>query len=61
MPFKINISHNGKTYKVEIDNENILGKKIGETLKGDEISQDLNKLDRMNHTFAGRSARRRIK
>ena len=41
MPFKINISHNGKTYKVEIDNENILGKKIGEQIKGNEISQDL--------------------
>ncbi len=39
--FKINISEKGKTYKAETENELIIGKKIGETLNGDEISDDL--------------------
>jgi len=41
MPFKINISHNGKTLKKETENEELIGKKIGETLQGKEISADL--------------------
>ena len=41
MPFKINISHHGKTHKVELEDENFIGKRIGETLKGEEISKDL--------------------
>ncbi|MEK6872586.1 MAG: S6e family ribosomal protein [Nanoarchaeota archaeon] len=41
MPFKINISHNGKTYKLETENEALIGKKIGETIEGNEIGDVL--------------------
>ena len=41
MPFKINISHKGKTYKLETESEVIVGKKIGETIKGEDISNEL--------------------
>jgi len=42
MPFKINISHKGKTYKLETESEVIVGKKIGEKIKGEDISNELN-------------------
>ena len=42
MPFKINISHKGKTYKLETESEAIVGKKIGEKIKGEDISNELN-------------------
>jgi len=41
MPFKINISHKGKTFKAETESEVLVGKSIGETIKGEDISQDL--------------------
>ncbi|MDP2925818.1 MAG: S6e family ribosomal protein [Nanoarchaeota archaeon] len=41
MAFKINVSHKDKTYKIESENEDLLGKKIGEELDGNEISPDL--------------------
>tara|TARA_Y100000310_G_scaffold162257_1_gene162241 strand:- start:302 stop:721 length:420 start_codon:yes stop_codon:yes gene_type:complete len=41
MPFKVNISDKGKTHKLETESEIVVGKKIGETLKGEEISPDL--------------------
>ena len=41
MTFKINISHNGKTYKVETENEKLVGSSIGDKIKGEEISEDL--------------------
>lgn len=41
MPFKINISHKGKTYKLETENESLIGKKIGEELDGNDVSEDL--------------------
>jgi len=41
MPFKINISHKGKTYKLETESEVIVGKKIGEKIKGENISNEL--------------------
>ena len=41
MPFKINISDKGKTYKVETENESLVGKRIGETISGEDISSDL--------------------
>jgi small subunit ribosomal protein S6e len=41
MVFKLNISHNGKTYKIESENEELVGKKIGETINGVDISSDL--------------------
>ena len=34
MAFKINVSHKGKTYKLETENEALVGKKIGETGMG---------------------------
>ena len=38
MPFKINIaSTDGKTYKLELESEDLLGKELGETLSGNEI------------------------
>tara|TARA_Y100000310_G_C20232689_1_gene601004 strand:+ start:129 stop:521 length:393 start_codon:yes stop_codon:yes gene_type:complete len=45
MAFKINISQNGKTFKMESDDEGLIGKKIGETLSGNELSNDLNGYD----------------
>ena len=41
MAFKINVSHNGKTFKVETEDEFLVGKKIGETLKGEDIDEGL--------------------
>ncbi|MFA5857246.1 MAG: S6e family ribosomal protein [Candidatus Pacearchaeota archaeon] len=41
MPFKINISDKGKTYKLESDNEILIGKKIGEHLDGIDLSENL--------------------
>lgn len=41
MTFKINISHNGKTFKVENENENLIGYSIGDKINGKEISADL--------------------
>ena len=41
MAFKINVSHNGKTFKVETEDENLIGKSIGESFDGKEISADL--------------------
>jgi small subunit ribosomal protein S6e len=40
MVFKINISHKGKTIKKEVENESFIGKKIGESLEGIEISPE---------------------
>ncbi len=39
--FKINISHKGKTYKIETENEILIGKKIGGTIEGSEINDYL--------------------
>ncbi len=41
MAFKINISHKGKTHKLETENELLIGKKIGEIIDGSELSSDL--------------------
>jgi small subunit ribosomal protein S6e len=41
MVFKINISHKGKTYKVETESEVFVGRKISDTFKGEDISSDL--------------------
>ena len=41
MPFKINISDKGKTLKLETESEALVGKNIGETFKGQDISPDL--------------------
>ncbi len=41
MPFKINVSDKGKTYKTESENEIVVGKKIGETINGSDIDENL--------------------
>lgn len=41
MTFKINVSHKGKTYKVESENEDLVGLSIEEEIKGELISQEL--------------------
>ena len=41
MVFKINISDKGKTLKIETESEALIRKKIGETINGEEISEDL--------------------
>lgn len=41
MPFKLNISDKGKTYKLESESEALIGKKIGENISGEDISADL--------------------
>ena len=40
MVFKVNISYKGKTIKKEIENESLIGKKIGETISGNEIAPE---------------------
>src|SRR3989344_4420547 len=42
MPFKINISEkSGKTYKMELESEELLGKELGSVLQGKDLSPDL--------------------
>ncbi|RMD45897.1 30S ribosomal protein S6e [Candidatus Pacearchaeota archaeon] len=41
MVFKVNVSLNGKTYKVESENEEIIGHAIGEKIEGELISPEL--------------------
>ena len=41
MPFKLNISDKGKAWKLEIEDEVLIGKTIGEVVQGKEISEDL--------------------
>jgi len=41
MPFKINISNKGKTYKLETESEILVGKSIGDKFKGEDISPEL--------------------
>ncbi len=42
MVFKINISHNGKTFKVESENEELVGHSIDDKISGKDISTLLN-------------------
>ncbi|MBT3397811.1 30S ribosomal protein S6e [archaeon] len=41
MTFKINVSHKGKAYKVETEAEKLVGTSIGETVKGEDVSEEL--------------------
>ncbi len=41
MVFKINVSHNGRTFKVETESENLVGYSIGDKIDGKEISEEL--------------------
>ena len=40
MAFKINVSHKGRTFKAEIDNESFIRMKIGDKLHGDMVNPD---------------------
>jgi len=40
MAFKINISHKGRTFKIEIENESLIRMKIGDKINGNLISAD---------------------
>ena len=41
MAFKVNVSQKGKTYKEETESEDLVGKNIGETIKGEDVSDNL--------------------
>ncbi len=41
MPFKLNISDKGKSWKLESTSENLVGKKLGDIMHGKEVSDDL--------------------
>ncbi len=41
MPFKINISDKGKTFKLDLDTEFLVGKKISDKIQGKEIKKEL--------------------
>lgn len=41
MVFKINVSHKGKTFKVESENEDLVGYSIRDKIDGKEFSEDL--------------------
>ena len=41
MPFKVNISEKGKSWKVESTSETIVGKKLGDIIEGSEVSENL--------------------
>ena len=41
MAFKVNISEKGKTFHIETDNEELIGRKIRENIDGSLISGDL--------------------
>ena len=41
MAFKINVSHKGKTFKVETEDEKLVGYSIGDKIDGKEISENL--------------------
>ena len=41
MPFKVNISEKGKSWKIESTSETIAGKKLGDNLEGSDVSETL--------------------
>lgn len=41
MAFKINVSHKGKAYRVETENEFLVGKKIGDKVDGSKVDDNL--------------------
>ena len=41
MAFKINVAFKGKTFKVETEDEKLVGYSIGDKIKGEEFSEDL--------------------
>jgi len=40
MAFKVNVSHKGRTFKAEIDNEAFIRTKIGDKINGDMVNAD---------------------
>lgn len=40
MAFKLNIGQKGKSWKLELADEGLVGKSVGETLKGEDIKSD---------------------
>ena len=41
MPFKLNISDKGKAWKVELSDESLIGKSVGDKIAGAEIKPEL--------------------
>lgn len=41
MPFKLNIGFKGKSWKLELQDESLVGKSVGDTVKGEEIKPEL--------------------
>ena len=41
MAFKINVAYKGKTFKVETEDEELVGLSIGDTVNGEKFSTDL--------------------
>ena len=41
MAYKINVSHKGRTFKAEIDNESFIRMKIGDKIEGSMVSPEL--------------------
>jgi ribosomal protein S6E (S10) len=41
MAYKVNVSHKGRTWKAEIDNESFVRTKIGDKITGDMVSPEL--------------------
>ncbi len=41
MVFKLDISYKGKTYHIDIENEDLIGKKIGDKVLGEELKKEL--------------------
>ncbi len=41
MPFKIDISEKGRTFKLDLDTEVLVGRKIGDKIEGKELKQEL--------------------
>lgn len=41
MVFKLNIGHKGKSWKLELADEGLSGKSVGDTIKGDDVKSEL--------------------
>ena len=41
MAYKINVSHKGRTFKAEVDNESFIRMKIGDKIEGSMVSPEL--------------------
>ena len=41
MAFKLNISHNGKAWKLDSEGDSLVGKSLGEKIEGKDLGKDL--------------------